>query len=152
MARNQDIFRIFLANGGAQHLDEMQTKVARMIADEAQYKQIADTLSLTRNNIDRNINQSNVLPCAKRRNAAKVAERESLIANLKATGRPLMKIPIDGLSPKRLEGALQNANLRMLGDIVITGRIVLARSEGVENGDVGEIIRTLALFGANLPE
>ena len=152
LARNYDLFRIFLANGGAQYLDETQWKVACMIANESPYKEIATKLLLTRREIDQNINRIKRIAFREAAKQANAAERESLIANLKATKRPLMKIPIDGLFLQRLEDALKKAFMPTLGDIVVKGRIILSRSQGVENGDVAEVERTLLLFDANLPE
>ena len=152
LARNQELFRIFLADGGAGHLSDAEQKIAQMIAHDASYKDIATTLSLDRKDIDRTANKVRRIALREAVKRAKVAERESLIANLKATKKPLMQIPIDGLFPRHLEEALYNAQVRTLGDIVVKGRIILTQSLGVGDTGVANVQVVLRKFGVQLPD
>ncbi len=79
------------------------------------------------------------------------AEYQSLVANLKASKKPLAEISIEGLFPTRLYNQLHWQGINTLGDIVEKGYQGVYRMKGIYEISIRNISEVLGYFGVEWP-
>lgn len=147
----QELFTKFLKNGDVSCLTPREQTIARRISLGDSYRVIASDFAVTEIRIKDLANIVKRKIDRQHKQIAQAAEYQSLIANLKASKKPLSEIKIDGLFPYRLENTLRCVEVRTLGDILIKGYWPLYRTKRLGEIGLRNIKEVLGYFGAEFP-
>jgi hypothetical protein len=149
MLQIKDAASRFLENSAQRGLDKRDLDIAAMLAEGKSCRQIGAHLNI-RPDIALQVGRKIKDVVLREERTAKATERlESLIATLKASKKPIQKIPIQGLLIGRFEEPLNRAYVSTLGDAVAKGRAGLLSILGAAGVDAVEKI--LTRFGTKLP-
>lgn len=148
----QDLFSRFLANGNVSLLTPREKTIAERISQGDSYKEIAVDFAVTEFRIKDLAHGIKLKIDREHKRIARNAEFQSLIANLKASKKPLSEIPIDDLFPNRLYNNLRCMEIKTLGDIVAKGYWSLYREKRMGEIGLRNIKEVLGYFGEKFPK